>query len=262
MVNKTREGYWHLAVLVAMLFLARYAWTQPEHPLTFLSKQCNENAIEILLNPGSLQDFVGSKYRLVLEEGKASLLIVVQDCSQYWINGEDLGQTQEIHVWALIQGLGDVRTVVGAEQSPPTRTWFNLFIGCNNTRVREAKVALGIVEHSIESLSFEPPGAQSGGRASVAENLSFSWQVPVSAMPQVRLLGLNHDVYVKDSTGNVVLKRIQALAHTSAGNSQGTLNVVGESNLLPWIRPGAYPVSVRAFFPIWVRTTLGLSPSS
>lgn len=86
-------------------------------------------------------------------------------------------------------------------------------------------------------------------------------RVPSPAAPSARLVGLNHDVYRRDSTGTLVLNRIQALMHVSAASSAGTLEVVSRAGAVPLISPGTYPVSVRMFYPMWSRATLGLPPS-
>ncbi len=223
-----------------------------------LSKECNEYALIVRLDPGPFQDFVGSRFSLALEEGKARILVAVQDCSQYRIDGKDLGPTQEVLVWVMIQGAAEVRPVVGAEQTQPTRSWFALFTGSNNPRVRAAKEGSGIVVHPIDGVHLDPPGPQRGGRASLGGALELSWLVPSPAAPPVRQLGVNHDVFFRDAAGNVLLNRVQALAHVAAGFSQGTLKVAGKLEALPFISPGTYQVSVRAYFPISVRTTLGL----
>jgi hypothetical protein len=122
------------------------------------------------------------------------------------------------------------------------------------------KVAAVIDEASVNSISLDPPGSQPSGRVYLNGNLALSWRVPSPAAPSARLVGLNHDVYRRDSKGNVALNRIQALMHVSAATSPGTLEVVGREGLLPLISPGTYPVSVRMFFPMWSRATLGLPP--
>ncbi len=226
----------------------------------FSWRQCNENAVELRLDPRPFQDLVGPGFSLALVEGKARVLIIVHDCSQLWIDGQEVGPAQEVRVWISIRGLDDVRPVVGAEQTPPTRTWFSLLEGSSNPRVREAKVAGGITEIAVDSVFLEPPGPGRGGRAYLGDSLAFSWRVPSPAAPSARLLGLNHDVYRRDSTGSAVLNRIQALVHVSADPSPGTLEVVGHGGAVPLIGPGTYPVSVRMFFPMWSRATLGLSP--
>ena len=253
-------GTFAAAIAIAALPVTQ-AGAPSDRPLHVQTKQCNEDAIEVRLDPRALQDVVGSEFPLVLEEGKARVLIVVHDCTQYWIDGQDLGPAKEVQVWVSIHGLDDVRPVVGAEQTLPTRTWFALLAGSSNPRVRAAKGAAGIVVRPIESVSLGAPGAPGGGRVSLGQSLSWSWQVSSPAKPSARMVGMNLDVYARDPAGNVLLNRIQVLLHVSTGASQGTLTVAGKSDLLPWLGPGTYPVSVRSFFPMWSRTWLGLPRS-
>ena len=227
----------------------------------FVSRQCNENALDLRLDPGPFQEFVGPGLSPSLVEGKARVVIVVHDCSQIWIDGQDLGPGQEVRVWVSIRGLDDVRPVVGAEQTSPTQTWFTLFEGSSNPRVREAKVASGTSETAVDSVVLAPPEPGGSGRVYLRGNLAFKWRVPSPAAPSARLVGLNHDVYRRDSTGTLVLNRIQALMHVSAASSAGTLEVVSRAGAVPLLSPGTYPVSVRMFYPMWSRATLGLSPS-
>ncbi len=250
-----------LMTLIVLLLHGQSVDAQSHHQLMYATRQCNEYALELLLDPRPFQDVVGPDFPLALVEGKARIVIVVHDCSQLWINGEELGPAQEVRVWVSVRGLEDVRPVVGAEQTLPTRTWFSLFEGSSNPRVRDAKLAAAIDEASVDSVLLDPPGTGRGGRVYVNGKLALSWSVPSAAAPSVSLLGLNHDVYRRDSTGTVALNRIQALMHVSAATSPGTLEVVGNQGLVPLIGPGTYPVSVRIFFPMWSRATLGLSPS-
>ena len=142
----------------------------------------------------------------------------------------------------------------------PTKTWFSLFSRSSNRRVREARSEAGTAQAPIEGLVLDSPGPRRRGRVSLGKDLHYSWNVADAAQVS-RLLGLNHDVYVRDLAGKVVLNRIQALMHVSAGPTKATLTVVGGADLLPLIRPGAHPVSVTAFFPMWSRATLGAAPS-
>lgn len=251
-----------MMALTAVVLLGQPVDAQSQHPLMYATRQCNEYALELLLDPRPFQDFVGPGFPLVLVEGKARVVIVVHDCSLLWIDGQDVGPGQEVRVWVLIRGLDDVRPVVGAERTPPTRTWFTLLEGSSNPLVCKVKIAAGIAETPVDSVILDPPGLQRGGRVYLNGNLALSWHVPSPAAPSARLLGLNHDVYRRDSTSSVVLNRIQALMHVTADPSPGTLEVVGRPGVVPLISPGTYPVSVRMFFPMWSRATLGLSPST
>lgn len=249
-----------VAALAATALFATSADAQSQHPLHYLSKQCNEDAVVVLLDPRPLQEFMGPEFPLKLEEGKARILIVAHDCSQYWMDGEDVGPTQEVQVWVSIQGPEDMRPVVGFEQTLPTRTWFSLFSGSNNTQVRMAKTSSGTAQAQIEGVFLDAPGPQRDGRLSLNKDLHYSWEVS-GATPLSRLVGVNHDVYVRDAAGNVVLNQIQVLLHVCAGPSKATLTVEGCTNPLPLISPGTYPALVTTFFPMWSRATLGTAPS-
>jgi hypothetical protein len=248
-----------VGVLAATAVLATPADGQFQHPLHFLSKQCNEDAVQVLVDPRPLQDFLGAEFPLELEEGKARVIIVVHDCPQCWMDGEDVGPTQDVQIWVSVRGSEDVRPVVGAEQTLPTRTWFSLFSGSNNPRVRTAKTASGTAQAQIGGVHLDAPGRRRHGRVSLRKDLHYSWEV-LDATPLSRLVGVNHDVYVRDAAGNVVLNRIQALLHLCAGPSNATLTVVGGTNPLPLINPGTYPALVTTFFPMWSRATLGTAP--
>ncbi len=162
-------------------------------------------------------------------------------------------------MWLAIAGPADVRPVVGAERTLPTRTWLNLFSASNNPRVREVKEGVGLHQLPIRGMALDAPGPRRGGRLSLPGDLEYSWQV-VSAPPQARLVGINHDVYIRGSAGDIAMNRIQVVAHLTAGASPATLTVTGRTEPLPWLPAGTYDVTVQTFFPVWTRATLGLQP--
>lgn len=250
-----------MMALGLMILSGSFFAAQSQQTSMFVSRQCNENAIELLLDPGPFQDFLGSEFSLFLEEGKARVLIVVHDCSQIWLNGEEFGPAQEVRVWVAIHGSGDIRPVVGAEFTRPTQTWYSLYEGTSNPRILDAKTTKSITERQVDSLFLDPPGSQLGGRVYLNGNMQLSWQVPISVVPSVSLVGVNHDVYRKDSTGAVFLNQIQVLLHVSANPSSGTLEIENSESLVPLLKPGTYPVTVRVFFPIWSRATCSLTPA-
>ncbi|MGE5530742.1 MAG: hypothetical protein ACM3VW_01325 [Bacteroidota bacterium] len=250
-------GAVHTATATALPSVPPMWATPQERPLQFMSKQCNEDAIRVRLAPHPFQRMVAPGVSLALEEGQALLLILAQDCSEYWIDGQNLGPTQEMHVWLSIEGAKDTRPVVGAEVTRVTMTWFRLFHGSTNPRARTARTVAGNVETAIEGVSLDVPGPKRGGRVLLTKNLTYSWRA-VSAVPPARVVGINHDVFSKTTTGDIVVDRIQALVHAIASASQGTLEVTGDTAMLPWVHAGSYPISVNTFFPIWARGTFGL----
>jgi hypothetical protein len=247
-----------IAILVTVLVPVS-AQAQSQGARSFAVKRCNEDGFELRLDPGPFQEAVGSDYAVVLEDGKARVVFVVQDCSEYWVDGEDLRPAQHTNLWVLIEGARDVRPVVGAQVTRPTMTWFSLFHGSTSSRGRQLRLASGTAPESIEGVSLDPPGPQRGGRVTVGADLSYSWNM-FSVAPPVRLVGFNHDIVMRNSEGKTVFKQIQGLANVVAGLSKGTLTVVGGSDPRRLIGPGTYSITGISIFPVWARINLGGPP--
>lgn len=250
-----------LAALAATMLLTGTLTAQANgsNAKSFLWKQCNEDAIKLYVDPAPFQELVPPGRTLLLFEGRAWVLVIAQDCPQYRLDGEDIGATHDVHMWVAIEGPQDVRPVVGAEQTLPTLTWFAVFTGSNNARGREIWTASGTPAVPIDGVYLDPPGPERGGRVVLGSEQSFSWQAK-SEPPFARFLGVNHDVYEQDPSGNVVMNRIQVLVHMDAFDSPGILEVVGGMGPVDWIAPGTYEVEVHSFFPVWARASLGEDP--
>ncbi len=245
--------------LAVSAFAAAGAEAQSDRALHFLAKQCNEDAVSVHLDPRPIQDVLGPRFSLKLEDGKARVTIVAHDCREYWMDGEDVGPTQEVQVWASVTGPEDVRPVMGTEQTAPTKTWWALFSGATNPRVRKAKTAAGTEQAEIEGVALDAPGRRRHGRISFAGGLRYAWDVQ-DAAPVSTLLGLNQEVFVRGADGRVALNRIQALLHRCAGPSRATLTIGGGANPVPVLASGTYPATVTTFFPMWSWATLGNAP--
>ena len=231
----------------------------------FLFKQCNEDVLALRVDPAPIQEFVGPEFTLALEDGKAKVAIIVQDCSQYWIDGENLGATRHAHVWVEIEGPRDVRPVVGAQLTLPTMTWFSLSAGSTNPRDHEARKKSGTSPDPIEEVVLDLSESQRGGRVVFDDGLSYSWEASseksdaglAAAISSARLVGVNHIIYVRDSSGKLVVKRVQALVNLAAGPNKGMLHVTGGTYPSRLIGSGEYPVLVYTFLPVWAQATLG-----
>lgn len=242
--------------LLGLLYLTSPVVAQSERSPSFEWKQCDEDVLGLRIDAAPVQEAVGSDHTLALENGKAVVAIMIQDCPQYWIDGTDLGPNQMVHVLARIEGPDDVRPVVGAHDTEPTMSWFGLFTGSTNPSDREARMASGTAPERIEFASLDSPGFPRGGRVIVGPDSSISWSIQ-SAPQAARLMGVNHDIYVKDGDGRTVLKRVQAIGNLVAVPSPGTLNVEGQAGLGGVIGPGRHPTMVYMLFPVWARAILG-----
>jgi predicted ester cyclase len=256
--------------LVMVISCARQTAAQSEDRRNFLFKQCDEHALGFRADPQPFQEFVGPEFTLALEDGKARIAIIIQDCSQYWVDGINLGDNRHAHVWVQLEGPQDVQPVVGAERTLPTMTWFSLSAGSTNARDFDARKKSGTSPTLIDEIVLNLSGTEQGGSVTFAEELSYSWTVSseltdgglAAEISSVRLLGVNHIVYVRDSSGELVIKRIQALCNVAPSPKKGILNVLGGTDPGRLISSGTYPVLVYTFLPLWARVNLGEEPSN
>ncbi len=245
-----------IAVLgVVMLWPGRLAPPSEGNAKKFFWKQCDEDVLQVRVDAGPLQQVVGPQFSVVEEDGKALVLIVVQDCPAHWMDGEEIGPTEDVHEWVAIAGPRDVRPVPGAQRTLPTLTWFALFTGSSDPRIRGSLKGAGTPSLPLIGVSLNPHAQRQRGRVSVAEGLAFSWQAR-SAEPFARLVAVNHDVYARDGAGKIVYHRIQALLNVLSWDSPGTMEVVGGTEPQKLIGSGTHPVLVHSFRPLWAWGTL------
>ncbi len=250
-----------VGALAAMVLCAPYMTAQSGESAakSFLWMQCNQDVLSLDLDPVPLRQYVGSAFSVGVVKGKARVLIVVKACPTYWIDGQDVGPTREVHEWVAIDGPADVRPVVGAQRTFPTSTWVALFVGSTNARSRSVWSASGTAAIPIEALHLDAPASRRGGRVTVGAGLSYSWEAESKA-PFARLIGVNHDVYSRDDRGKIFFNRIQVLLNVFAWDSPATLKVLGATNPTKLIGSGTYAITVHTFRPMWARVSLGDSP--
>lgn len=255
----TKHSSVWLLTLTAAISCVVAAQSSANGQKSFLWKQCDEDAILLHVDPDPLASLLPENHSLALVEGKARILIATQDCPAYWIDGEDIGVTLEVHHWVAVEGLSDVRKVAGAERTLPTMTWFALFTGSSNSVSRERWISSGTMSHEINTLSLVAPHPEGGGRVSISEELEYSWQIS-RGQPIATSVGMNHDVYATNQNGDLVYNRIQCLGSVFGWESLGTLRVSGGTEPSKVIGTGTYPVAVHTFLPLWCRASLADTP--
>lgn len=242
---------------------------QSEHSTSYLFKECLENSLVFRVEPKSIQEFVGPDFPLFLDDGKAVVAIIVQDCSQYWVDGVNLGTNQHAHVWVRLEDENEILPVIGAEKTLPTMNWFSLSAASTNPRDYEARKKSLTSPENIKNITLEISGDNRGGKVVYSDELSYSWKVSseksdaglASIIDSASIVGINHIVYLKSDNGKIVIKRIQAISNM-AGPYEGILNVSGGTDPSKLILGGDYPILVYSFSPIWVRENLGETPKN
>jgi hypothetical protein len=81
--------------LTAIFLVGRPDHTQAQRALMYTSRQCNEHALELHLDPRRFQKIVGPEFSLTLVDGKARVVIVAHDCRNSGSTAKTLGQRRK-----------------------------------------------------------------------------------------------------------------------------------------------------------------------
>jgi hypothetical protein len=252
---------WYILLLCVTICFTGQANAQNDQPTarSFFWRQCTENVIMLYLDPKPFEDFVGKDFTVKLYDGKAWIMIVIQDCENNFFDGEDIGPAQEVHMWLSIEGSRDneVLPVFGAEKTINTMSWFYLFNGSTNSKARKYYGNSGILSEPIEKLSMSFTSSLLNGQLVIKPDMSFTWKA-VPKEPFANKVGVNFEIFKRDSVGNIVLSQVQALLMVKSWFAPGTLEVKGGIDPDKFVGPGTYQVFINAYNPILVRAMLGV----
>jgi hypothetical protein len=229
---------------------------------SFFWRQCTENVIMLHLDPGPFAKLVGKDFTVRLIDGRAWVMLVVQDCHNNFFDGEDIGPAQEFHAWLSIVGSRDneITPVFGAEKTINTLSWFYLFNGSTNAKARALYGRAGILSNPIEKLSLNLTPSLLNGQLAVGPDAGFSWRAAPKE-PLAKKMGVNFEIFARDELGNIVRSQVQALLLVKSWYAPGTLEVKGGIGPDKFVGPGTYPVFINSYNPILVRAMLGVAPA-
>lgn len=252
---KVRAAWAVVAVALSLLQLPVSAQDPSSDTGAHLWKQCDEDVLMVSVEPQRLDGLVAPGFELELAEGKARILIAVQDCQTYWFEGEEIGPTHEVHEWVAVQGPEDVRPVPGAEVTLPTMHWYAVYTGSSNERSRDHWNGSGTETRPLDSVTLTSSESAIGGSVVIDEERSYDW-VAEPGNPFARLVAVNHDVYTRNAAGEDVFNRIQCLTNVTAWASQGELIVHGATDPSDVVTEGRHALTAHRFLPLWCRATL------
>ena len=254
----------HAGIITTVILLCALASDVPAQeqaadPTLHFWRQSVEQVIGISADPGPLQAFVGDEFKVTVKDGKAWLLVVLQDSPTNYFDSKEIGPSQDVHIWVRVEGPreGTTTPVIGAPTTFPTMSWVKLWGGTNNAQVRSKFAASGLAYESIEKMTLVHSGPELGGEVVIGPDSGFSWNSEAKA-PPFELIGVNHDFFTWNEDGELVYSQVQVVVKVLAWVSQGSLDVRGDfvpAGLLP---AGTYPVTVNSYDPIWIRVSINV----
>jgi hypothetical protein len=233
------------------------AQEEPADPTLHLWRQSVEQVVILNADYQPFQDFVGNDFDVFSNEGQALLLIVLQDTKTNFLNGKEAGPSQDVHIWVSINGprSGTEISVIGAQSTLKTMSWFKLFGGSSQPQVRSAFADSGLLYEPIEDFSLVHSGSEIQGKVVIGPERSFSWKA-IAKAPWAELIGVNHDFYSRDQDDRLVSTHVQALVKALAWESEGILEVQGDVIPSGLLSTSTRPVKVHSFNPIWIRASV------
>jgi len=254
---------WLILFLIMTLSVAGQLKAQNDQVTAkcFFWRQCTENVIMLYVEPKKFEEFVGKDFSVKLYDGKAWVMIVMQDCQVNFFDGEDIGPAKEVHMWVSVENPDDneIVPVFGARKTLNTMSWFYLFNGSTNSKARNYYDTAGILSEPIENLSMSLTSSQLNGQLAISPGMSLAWKA-VPKEPVTNKIGVNFNIFRIDSSENVVKSKVQALLMVKSWFAPGTLEVVGGTDPNKFVGPGTYQVFINSYNPILVRAMLGLNP--
>jgi hypothetical protein len=256
-----KKRKWSILLLGATICFAAQANPQNNQPTarSFFWRQCTENVIMLYVDPKPFEKFIGKDFSVKLHDGRAWVMIVIQDCQNNFFDGEDIGPAQEVHMWLSIEGSRDneISPVFGAEKTIETMSWFYLYNGSTNSKARKYYGNSGILSEPIEKLSMSFTPSRLQGRLVINPDLGFTWEA-VPKEPSADKVGINFEIFRRDNQGNIVRSQVQALLMVKSWFAPGTLDVKGGIDPDKLVGPGTYHVFINSYNPILVRAMLGI----
>ncbi len=264
MHNGKIASLWSMVILI-LSFLPFEVLPQNSTSQNFIFKQCAEHVLFFRMEPKPFQDYVGDEFKLHVDEGKAVVSLFLQDCSQYWVDGQDLGTNQHAHVLVRVTAESETNAIVGAEITLPQMTWFSISAASTNPLDQEARQASGTSPLNIEDIKLGENDSTKNGRVIFSEDMDYSWVIsnqkadtPISQMiGSNQILGFHHKIYVRDGSGNLIVKQIEALGLLETGPNLAQLLVNGSTDGSRLIPEGPSNALALTFDPVWARVTAG-----
>jgi hypothetical protein len=255
---------WFIILLSVIVWWTSLVNAQNDQPTcrSFFWRQCTENVIMLYLDPKPLEEAVGKDFTVKLYDGKAWVMVVIQDCHNNFFDGEDIGPAQEVHMWLSVEGPHDNETlpVFGAEKTMNTMSWFYLYNGSTNSKARRYYGDSGILSEPIEELSMSYTSSLFNGQLVINPDMSFTWEA-VPKEPFAKKIGVNFDIFKRDNLGNIVISQVQALLMVQSWFAPGSLEVKGGIGSDKFVGPGTYKVFINSYNPILVRAMLDVVTS-
>jgi len=224
----------------------------------YIWKNLTEDVILVRIDTSVVRKFVPNEFELYVDESsKAHIAMINQKNREYLINGENLGQSDDVFHWIRIVKPEDQRDIPGTETTLNTFSWYAVYSGSTGQRVRESWKSSGVHKQPIQEVTLMREGDIKSGRSILSDNKSYNWRYHTFYEPTARFTGINHDLYQKGADGKTMLHQVRAVLDVTGWASPAELIVKGMDTDTGYLPEGTYNVAVHTFRNVWATVTVG-----
>lgn len=170
--------------------------------INVLDLECVETVCFIPVDSITAQDLIPKEHKLYIEDGKAQIIFIVQNCSSAIWDENDISPLKKAHIWIRLYGQDTIAPVTGADRTLPTFFWWDYKDITTNKSLIEYTESTAWKVTSADSIEFS---LTKYGK--IIENLngndptSMEWiTIPSdSSAPW----GINHRVFGRNRNGKL-----------------------------------------------------------
>jgi len=168
--------------------------------INILDLECVETACFIPVDSINARGLVPKEHSIYIEDGKAQIMFLAQDCKTANWDGKDISPLRKAHIWIRLNGSDTITPVPGVDKTWPTFFWWDYKGKTTNKLLKEYTKSTAWNVSSVDSIEFS---LTKYGR--VVENhngkshiiLEWFTNPTEGAAP----LGINHRVFGKNENG-------------------------------------------------------------
>lgn len=168
--------------------------------INVLDLECVETACFIPVDSITARGLVPNKHSIYIEDGKAQIMFIAQDCKTANWDGRDISPLRKAHVWIRLNVADTISPVPGVNKTLPTFFWWDYKGKTTNNYLKEYTESTAWDVSSVDSIEFS---LSKYGRIVEDQNgkshilLEWFTNPTDGAAP----LGINHRVFGRNENG-------------------------------------------------------------
>ncbi len=165
-----------------------------------LDLECKEIACFIPVDSSIARSLVPIEHRLYIEESKAQILFLAQNCHTAIWDKNDISPLNKAHIWIRLYGQDTITPVPGVDATMPTFFWWDYKGKTTNKSLEDYTEAIAWEISLIDSLEYNPTEY-----GKLVENINGKSQIILewftSPADIGEPLGINHILYGRNENG-------------------------------------------------------------